>query len=186
MYGRHSNTRNSKIFCKMCFDAGKSEKQYTSHTIRNKDGIVVCPYLLTIECRYCHEKGHTPVACPLLLSKNLSVMYDVTGLQPMPKHIKPLVFPSKHTTKHTTKQKRKKEPKKQSNTFDALSYSSDEEETKQEETVTIVASTKLASAIVASVQKSRHNRPKISWADICDSDDDNELYFDSDIDSDIE
>jgi hypothetical protein len=58
--------QNSKSFCKVCKDAGKSENEFTSHFTRSKpgpDGVLVCPYLLSIECRYCHEKGHTPKYC---------------------------------------------------------------------------------------------------------------------------
>jgi len=56
-------------FCKVCFDAKKSKDEYTSHWVKSKpgpDGVVVCPYLLTLECRYCKGKGHTPRGCPVL------------------------------------------------------------------------------------------------------------------------
>jgi len=59
-------------FCNMCFKAGKSEKEYKSHWLRDRPGpggVVVCPYLLSIECRYCHEKGHTVSRCPVLANK---------------------------------------------------------------------------------------------------------------------
>lgn len=53
--------------------AGKTEKEYTTHFTMSKPGpggVVVCPYLLSLECRYCHEKGHTPKYCPKLKTNN--------------------------------------------------------------------------------------------------------------------
>ena len=55
-----------KKYCKVCHDAGKSETEYTSHFIReNRDPCskVVCPTLLSLECRYCSKKGHTVKYC---------------------------------------------------------------------------------------------------------------------------
>ena len=59
----------SKPFCKVCFDAGKPESEYTSHWVkslpdRNGNKKVVCPTLLNTECRYCHKSGHTTKFCP--------------------------------------------------------------------------------------------------------------------------
>ena len=58
-----------KTFCKVCFDANKSEEEYTSHFLKDRpgpDGKVVCPTLLSTECRYCHEHGHFKSHCPVL------------------------------------------------------------------------------------------------------------------------
>ena len=60
-------------FCKVCKDAGKSKEEYTSHYILSKpgpDGVVVCPHLLSLECRYCHAMGHTPKYCPKAKANN--------------------------------------------------------------------------------------------------------------------
>ena len=66
-------TGQPKPFCKVCYDAGKTEREYTSHFIKSKpgnDGKVVCPYLLSLECTYCKKKeGHTARYCPLLAAK---------------------------------------------------------------------------------------------------------------------
>ena len=69
-----SSSRNtSKTFCKVCYDAGKPESEYTSHYVKSKpgnDGVVVCPYLLSLVCTYCKKQsGHTASRCPLLQAK---------------------------------------------------------------------------------------------------------------------
>ena len=58
-----------KPFCKVCHDAGKPESEYTSHFVRSDLGPkskVVCPTLLSLECRFCFEKGHTVSFCAVL------------------------------------------------------------------------------------------------------------------------
>ena len=84
MNSKTSNTSNTintaskprqegKPFCKVCYDAGKPEREYTSHFVRSKpgnEGIVVCPYLLSIVCNYCKKQaGHTTRHCPDLIKK---------------------------------------------------------------------------------------------------------------------
>lgn len=59
-----SSVKSVKSFCKVCFDAGKSESEYSSHFVRNeRGGKVVCPTLLNLNCTYCHKKGHTKSYC---------------------------------------------------------------------------------------------------------------------------
>lgn len=61
------------MFCKVCYDAGKPEWEYTSHYVKDQpgpNGKVVCPVILNVECNYCHEKGHTPSHCPKLKRRN--------------------------------------------------------------------------------------------------------------------
>ena len=63
----------TKSFCKVCFDAGKSESEYTSHFVRSEPGPrgkVVCPTLLSQACTYCHINGHTVKFCPTLKKRN--------------------------------------------------------------------------------------------------------------------
>ena len=58
-----------KTFCKVCFDAGKTEQEYTSHFLKDRpgpNGKVVCPTLLLTECRYCRKHGHFKSHCPVL------------------------------------------------------------------------------------------------------------------------
>lgn len=59
---RKINTITYKTFCKVCQDASKSEKEYTSHNVRDARG-TCCPTLLAQECRTCYKKGHTSKYC---------------------------------------------------------------------------------------------------------------------------
>jgi hypothetical protein len=70
-------TQTKTPFCKVCFDAKKSKDEYTSHWVKSKpgpDGVVICPYLLSLQCRYCKGKGHTPRGCPVL-KKRKAIKY---------------------------------------------------------------------------------------------------------------
>jgi hypothetical protein len=69
---KNFSSKTVKPYCKVCHDAGKSESEYTSHWLRaspEPGAKVTCPYLLSLECRYCKQKGHTPKACPMIQSK---------------------------------------------------------------------------------------------------------------------
>ena len=53
-------------YCKVCFDAGKPETEYTSHYLRSApgpDGKLVCPTLLNQSCLTCGQRGHTSSYC---------------------------------------------------------------------------------------------------------------------------
>jgi hypothetical protein len=61
-------------YCKVCHDSGKPENIYKSHFIRESrvpNSRIVCPTLLSIECRYCFKKGHTIKYCPTLKNKHV-------------------------------------------------------------------------------------------------------------------
>jgi hypothetical protein len=67
-----SSQVNMSKFCKVCLDSGKPESIYKSHFIRetkDPNSRVVCPTLLSLECRYCFKKGHTVKYCSILLNK---------------------------------------------------------------------------------------------------------------------
>lgn len=67
--------QTKKPYCKVCFDAGKPESEYSSHWVRtlpDRSGktTVTCPTLLNTECRYCYQSGHTTKFCKVLEKKN--------------------------------------------------------------------------------------------------------------------
>jgi hypothetical protein len=75
-----------KPFCKVCFDTGKTEKEYSSHFVRltpDPKSKVCCPTLLDMECQFCHLKGHTVSKCTrrLKLEKPLLVRHE-TKIRP--------------------------------------------------------------------------------------------------------
>jgi hypothetical protein len=51
--------------CKVCSDAKKPESVIMSHNVK-ENGVVVCPTLLSQNCRYCHKTGHTISFCAQL------------------------------------------------------------------------------------------------------------------------
>jgi hypothetical protein len=72
MSSRNNARIAPKPFCKVCQDAGKSESEYTSHFVKSEpgpNGKIVCPTLLSLECRYCFNPGHTAGYCPVLEEK---------------------------------------------------------------------------------------------------------------------
>lgn len=52
------------MYCKVCFDAGKPEEVFTSHSVKNEFGMVTCVTLLSHNCELCGCIGHTPKYCP--------------------------------------------------------------------------------------------------------------------------
>lgn len=58
-----------KPYCKVCHDTGKPESIYRSHYVKSSpgpNGVIVCPTLAKLECRYCHKTGHTVKHCVVL------------------------------------------------------------------------------------------------------------------------
>ena len=104
---------SNKAYCKVCFESGKSESEYTSHWVRslpdqNGKTVVTCPTLLNTECRYCSSLGHTVKFCPAIKQK-----------QKESERAKRAVA--------TEKPKPKVEPKKTTSAFSALMDESDSE-----------------------------------------------------------
>lgn len=54
-------------FCNVCKDAGLSQQQFMSHSIKNERGVVCCPTLLSNVCRRCSKFGHTQNYCAVVL-----------------------------------------------------------------------------------------------------------------------
>jgi len=118
-----------KPFCKVCFDAGKSEKEYTSHYPRSSPeptSKVVCPTLLSQECKYCKKvAGHTASYCPeLAKAKKEEVKRQRQQQQEKAK---------KEEQKAKEEDAKKKKTKKIANKFSALDDEDDEEEEQQQE-----------------------------------------------------
>ena len=57
------NVSAKKPYCKVCHDAGKPEREYTNHMLKDRNGKTTCPTLLNTECRFCHKLGHTAKFC---------------------------------------------------------------------------------------------------------------------------
>jgi len=65
-----SRSASRTPFCAICKKAGKTQQEFNSHFVRDApNGNVVCPTLLSTECRYCHDLGHTKTHCPKLADK---------------------------------------------------------------------------------------------------------------------
>ena len=54
------------MFCGFCKNNGKDFK---SHDLKNKKGMVTCKELLNTECNFCHKFGHTKKHCDVLQEK---------------------------------------------------------------------------------------------------------------------
>jgi hypothetical protein len=71
MNSQSKNNNNAvKPFCKVCFDAGKTD---TAHFVRktpDPKSTVVCPTLLALQCRFCDQHGHTVKYCAVLKKNN--------------------------------------------------------------------------------------------------------------------
>jgi hypothetical protein len=78
---RRANTSVcAKPFCKVCFDTGKPEQVYTSHYVRESRDInsrVVCPTLLSMNCRFCGCRGHTVSKCRKIINAPLKKNSDL-------------------------------------------------------------------------------------------------------------
>ena len=56
-------------FCKVCYDA--KQDGFNTHYVRDRPGgEVVCPYLLSLDCAYCGNPGHTVKYCDILQAKS--------------------------------------------------------------------------------------------------------------------
>jgi hypothetical protein len=72
-------------YCKVCHDTGKDEKTYTSHYVReNPDPTsrIVCPTLLSMECKYCFKKGHTVKFCKVIKNRSYKQQHEQVASKP--------------------------------------------------------------------------------------------------------
>jgi hypothetical protein len=61
------STTAANPFCKVCYDAGLTTQEFTSHFVKDQpgpNGRVVCPTLLAQKCLICGVPGHTSSYCP--------------------------------------------------------------------------------------------------------------------------
>jgi len=194
---------SSSTYCNTCFNAGKSQKEYTSHNTKEKRGhnvVVVCPVILQTECRACHKMGHwaSPKFCPLLKQRERQNKCQTNKYQT-----------NKYQTNKYEHMKNEKNVKKakHTNMFAALD-DSDELERKEELVVPIVKQKPFVTPIkgfsyasMATVSTDEVYTPTIysnsdsanllvkprvldltpahkrNWADACDSDDEDGLDY---------
>ena len=62
-------SRQNSAYCKVCADSGKAESVFKNHNVKDRHGVVICPTLLSQECRYCMKPGHTIKFCAVLQNK---------------------------------------------------------------------------------------------------------------------
>lgn len=75
-----SVSATEKPFCGVCFNSGKTEKEYTSHytkSVPGAKGLVCCPTILQHTCEYCKEKGHFKANCHILKQKEKMKMKQI-------------------------------------------------------------------------------------------------------------
>jgi hypothetical protein len=133
-----------KSFCKVCYDNNKPEKEFRSHNVRNEQGKVCCPTLLSVVCAYCGIKGHGPKYCTRLAKDRKEAE------QPKPVVKKPV----------TVKKTAEKAP--MHSKFSALEMSSDSEEEPVKPSATKPSITKPATTSSTQPRKS-------NWTDMYDS-----------------
>lgn len=81
MINRSNDRSSTSKYCDVCYGAGKSFAEYTSHFVKSKvgpDGIVTCPTILDSVCTYCKGKGHFKSACEVLKAKNAKATTGAT------------------------------------------------------------------------------------------------------------
>ena len=63
MSRRYQKTQTPVRSCKVCKDAGQPESFFTSHSVKDSNGRVTCPTLLSQTCKHCFKTGHTVKFC---------------------------------------------------------------------------------------------------------------------------
>jgi hypothetical protein len=125
---KSKSQQKMKAYCKVCHDAGKPESEYTSHFVRSSPGpagVVICPTLLTQQCRYCQKDGHTVKFCPTLADRQKKEKKMESRRE----------FENNKTKQQTTtgnNSHQQKKTNKPMSTFSALQYSSDSDTEEQQ------------------------------------------------------
>lgn len=128
----HQQRKPKKTFCKVCFDAGKNEQCYASHFVKDRpgpNGKIVCPTLLSTECRYCKEAGHFKSHCPLLARRKQQARqpHKTTGEQNWLSAQQLAQVEARATVVKMTKAPTKPKAVTASGAFDCLGSDSEEE-----------------------------------------------------------
>jgi len=110
------------MYCKVCADAKKPINEVTNHNVKSVKGVVLCPTLLSQECRYCKQSGHTVKFCKTLEEKK--------------KFESKMQAKLSHETKATTTIANTK-TNTRANVFDALDSDSEDEKEEKEEYPTL-------------------------------------------------
>ena len=145
-----SNNKQFKTpFCKVCFDAGKTEKEYTSHYVRSNAGPnskVVCPTLLNLSCSYCGNSGHTPKFCTILTSNKKMEAKQISKAQSSEKRVL------------EQKKANSKQPKVEMNKFAA--FCDDDTDSEAEEEVKVPVSKEVSYVDFPSLTQSSNSNAK--------------------------
>jgi hypothetical protein len=145
MSARNTSKVAPKPFCKVCHDAGKTEKEYTSHFVKSEpgpNGKVVCPTLLAQECRFCFQGGHTAGYCPVIATNKKA-------------EEKALKLAARREAIEKSQAPKPSVAKKSANAFAALGSDSDSDEpvSKKVNKKSIINSTKIATVKPVAVAK---------------------------------
>jgi hypothetical protein len=165
MSARHSNNKHAKrvcvekpVSCVVCVAAGLPVSFSSTHFVKDRNGKVCCPTILSTICRKCHKNGHTESYCTVLdraAAKSKSV-----------DHFPALVVKS-------SKAGGKAAATKSSNPFADLDVSSDDEEQEEAKPIARAVAKAVAKAFVET--KPRVNVcGKRSWVEMMYETDDKE------------
>ena len=151
-----------KYYCKVCFDNSKSIKEYTSHNVRNEVGKVCCPLLMAVICAYCGIKGHGPKYCTRLATDKKKQAYAEAKEKSQVKK-KAVKKPESKSTVHPLSK------------FSALEMSSESEsEAEPAKPADPVEPVKQTSKPAYWANASSEQERKTRWAQIYDSDEEEE------------
>jgi hypothetical protein len=171
--------------CKHC----ENLKLPSSHWLRSLVGTIVCPILLATECRYCHLAGHTVKACPELALKNKNGQppLKMSGVEPnkafLPVEKRGFSVLEEYTDSEEEEGSARIYPEIESSWNGKLSFAKVVSKPPVEN-LSLIHPDKLTSFEFKPFPKSPENSPPIvpfssivekykgmSWAEMCDSDD---------------
>jgi hypothetical protein len=123
-----------RIECRVCYDAGRSEREYNNHRVKDRNGKTVCPILMNTECRNCKKKGHTIKYCLQVIAKPVVQRTQSTPekrIYNSAEHERKVLFPALPTVKVVSEAK--SEAKAKVSYADKLLRETPKEEPKKKE-----------------------------------------------------